>query len=443
MVALFAPRPSSRPPVVPRSSLLGGNFLDLTRDALAFYQRIEREHFGVAQIRCFQHIVFVPTDPEAIEQILVDRARSFAKGIGLADLALLFGEGLLTADGATWRAHRKALGPHFQTSRMAAYAALIADATAQRLATWPALGTVDVYRESTALALTIVLRSLFGRELPGAAEQAACVIAALQRCQKELAQFSDDGRAAFAAAIDDLDRWVDEVIDAFAAEPGDDVVNTLLAAHRADPVHMTRTHVRDEIVTLLLSGYETTATAVSWTLHLLSRHPAIAEALHAEVAGAPPGFDPARTPLLMQVICEGLRLYPPAHRISRRALEPVEIGGYAFDAGTDFVIPQWAVQRSARWYDDPEAFAPARWTAAMRQALPRFAFFPFGGGPRKCVGEQLAMRELVLIIGAVVLDFALAPAVPAVVPYDGITLVPNEGSLPVAVRRRAAAAAAA
>jgi cytochrome P450 len=437
MATLFTAR-SARPPVVPRSSLLGGNLDELTRDALGLYGRVERDHFGVAQIRVYNRFLYIVTDPALIEAALVDQHRSFIKGPGLADLQILFGEGLLTADGATWRAHRKALGPHFQTSRMPAYAALIADATRARLAAWPDDGVVDVYREAAALALTIVMRSLFGRELPGAAEHAAAIIAALQRCQKELAHFSEGGRAAFAAAIATLDRWVLDVIDELGAAAGDDVVNTLLATHRADPVGMTREHVRDEIVTLLLSGYETTATALSWTLHLLSRHPAVAAALRAELAAAPADtFDPARTPVLMQVLCEGLRLYPPAHRVSRRAVAPVELGGHRFAAGTDFVIPQWAVQRSARWFDQPDAFRPDRWTPALRAALPRFAYFPFGGGPRKCVGEQLALRELVLVIAAVAREFDLAPTLAEVVPYDGITLVPNEGTLPLEIRRRA------
>lgn len=433
-----------RPPSMPVRSLVSGNLRDLVDDSLNFYRRCEAHPAGIVQIRIYRRPLFVVTAPALIEEILTTQNKRFEKGIGLADLKPLFGDGLLTADHDVWRAHRKVIGPHFPVSKLEASSRTIADCTSDLLAGWQSGETRDVYRDMTRLGLRVVVRTLFGRDLPGADEQAARMVAVLQWCQKELAHFGDDGKARFDAAIAELDAFAGDVIEQLRADPGDgaDLVNTLLRAQRANPAAVTDAHIRDQVVTMLLAGYETTATALAWTLYLLARHPASAARLRDELDDALAekplaALTPGDAPYLMQVVCESLRLYPPAHRISRRATEAVQLGGYDFAAGTDFVVPQWAVQRSPRHYRNPESFAPERWTPEMRGALPRFAFFPFAGGPRRCIGESLAMRELLLIVGAIAHVFELSPAsAREILPYEGITLVPEGGALPLRVRAR-------
>jgi cytochrome P450 len=195
---------------------------------------------------------------------------------------------------------------------------------------------------------------------------------------------------------------------------------------------MNERQIRDEVVTMLLAGHETTALALSWTCYLLSRHPAIEAKLAAEVrevlgTRSPTLDDLARLRICEQVLNEAMRLYPPAWAIGREVIDPCEIGGYRVPAGMTIFISPWVLHRDARYYDDPNEFRPDRWASGLAKQLPRFAYMPFGGGPRVCIGNRFAMMEAVLILATIAQHFVLEPQNERPEPFPSITLRPKGG----------------
>jgi cytochrome P450 len=234
-----------------------------------------------------------------------------------------------------------------------------------------------------------------------------------------------------------LDRYVARLIARRrAARAGDDFLSLLLAAHDGAGAPLSERQVRDEVVTMFLAGHETAASSLSWALYLLAAHPPVARRLAAAL-DAGDGATP-----LDQVMREALRLYPPAYRISRTTVKTCDIGGHEVKVGTEVMIPQWAVHRSARFFAEPDAFRPERWTPAFTAALPRFAYFPFGGGARTCIGNTFAEVEGSVVVGELCRRFELAlPPGAEAAPFLGVTLLPRGNQLLLQVRRRARAGA--
>jgi cytochrome P450 len=240
------------------------------------------------------------------------------------------------------------------------------------------------------------------------------------------------GRAAVAR----LDRIVYDIIAARRASGEDrgDLLSTLLHARDADDgSRMTDRQVRDEIMTLFLAGHETTAVSLSWTWYLLARHPEVEARLLDELRGVLGGRRPAvadlpRLRYTEMVVTESMRLYPPVYSLTRRVAEPCEVGGHAIAPETVLVMSQWVVHRDPRWYDEPEAFQPDRWEHDLLKRLPRYAYFPFGGGPRLCIGNSFALMEATLLLAAIAqrFRFRLAPGA-AVRPMLSVTLRPASG----------------
>ena len=428
---LYRSRP--RPPRVPRARVLSGNYHQWNDAPFELAQRCEREYYGVADLRFGLRSVYVVTAPELLEEMFTTGHKSYVKGLGYDEASPLFGEGLLTADGDTWRAHRKVIGPFFQPARMDGYGKRIASLTHAAIAKWRDGETRNVYRDMNVLTLSAIMHSFFGADMPGSIEHVGRAIGLMHKTHNRWTYESE----SFSAGAARFDEFVEAVVDTFRdSERG--LVSALLAAHAADPETLTRKHVRDHVATMILSGFETTAAALTWTLYLLARHPRAADAVRDELEDSAAELDelsPRNAPVLYATLCEALRLYPPAHRLSRRAIERVRLGDYEFAAGSDFLIPVWAVHRSSRHYSEPEAFRPERWTAEMRKNLPRFAFMPFGGGPRMCIGQNLAFREMTIIISAIVSAFDLAPAFAGdKLPYNGFTLLPDGGDMQLRLR---------
>jgi len=231
------------------------------------------------------------------------------------------------------------------------------------------------------------------------------------------------------AAMAGLDNIVFEFIERRSAEPPrEDLVSVLLAARDETGAPLSRQQIRDEIVTMFFAGHETSAAAISWTLFLLAGHPEVARALAAEPEG---GMLPD------QVIQEALRLYPPVYRVGRTVIESCRLGSEEFPAGAEVTIPLWAVQRSPRYFDHPSEFRPMRWTLDFMKSLPKFAYFPFGGGPRICIGNHFGFHEAVQVVTEINrrYELRLAPGTSAM-PELGITLLPREGSLRLEYQRR-------
>jgi cytochrome P450 len=323
----------------------------------------------------------------------------------------------------------------------------------------------NIHHDMTELCFEVLARSLFGEEMPEAQELVAASAEALHAFHHLHAQWigaagglAFAGVRALATALGRPDFVVDPTLlptsyarrfreavgalDAFVAgliarkrreKPNGDFLSLLFSAVDEAGAPLEDRQIRDEIVTMFLAGHETAASSLTWALSLLAQHPAVAQtlALQLDQAGG--------AELLDQVSREGLRLYPPAYRISRTTVSRCEIGGHEVKPGVEIMIPQWAVQRSARHFEAPDEFRPERWTPEFIEQLPHFAYFPFGGGPRTCIGNSFAQLEASVVLGMVCRRFELrvAPGFEAK-PFLGVTLIPRDNTVLLEVQHRKA-----
>jgi cytochrome P450 len=453
----------------------------LRQDPLRRLTELRDQYGPVVRLANWPISAFLVCDPDAIADALVAGHRAYAKGAVVRGrgsgttvsqpLKLLLGEGLLTSEGAAHLRQRRLIQPLFHRARIAEYGEAfvgIADATAAR---WTDGQPLDLHAELTELTLAIVARTLFDTDLedavmgvvrtavsanlPVARRAARPGLAQAERLPLGPARRRRDSRAA-------LDEAVYRMIADRRAADGDgrDLLSLLLAARDADTgERMDDTQIRDEAMTLLLAGHETTANALAWTFHLLAGEPAVAALLHEELDRVLGGRAPtvADLPALVYtgaVLNEAMRLYPPVWAMARHLETDRTVGGYLLPAGSTLVFSQWVMHHDERYWPRPNHFHPGRWLtdpddAGPRPdgsgpaARPRFAYFPFGAGPRQCIGNSFALTEGVLVLAALARrwTFAARSAAP-VVPEPLVTLRPR-GGLPMIAHRRAAAAGSA
>jgi cytochrome P450 len=396
--------------------------------------------------------VFV-NHPDLVEEVLVNQNRKFIKHYRLRQTKRTLGRGLLTSEGVFWRGQRKLTQPAFHRERIAAYARLMVDYTERMLESWTDGQVRDVQADMMRLTLEIVAKTLFDAEIGGETAEASVAMETLMR-----AFIARTGRLLTAPhwvptplnlrverAIRRLERILATVIAERRARGEDrgDLLSMLLHAQDEESGRrMSDQQLRDEVMTLFMAGHETTANTLAWAWVLLSRHPDAEARLHAEidhVVGDRPVTvaDLARLKFGESVIHETLRVYPTVWVIGREAIEPVELGGYVIPAGTTVFMPQWVVHRDGRWFDDPESFHPERWEAGLMQRIHRYAYFPFGGGPRICIGNNFALMEATLILATIAWKYRLKLAADAVItPLPTITLRPAYGVKMVLSERR-------
>jgi cytochrome P450 len=319
--------------------------------------------------------------------------------------------------------------------------------TLRSIATWRAGDQLNLSRELMSLTLAIVSRTLFSSEVTNAADEVARAMTVIlemfdfmilpgSRYLERVPLLPVVRR--FHAARQQLDRIVRGIIRrrVSSGELAEDLLGLLLSARDEDGSPMSEQQIRDEVLTLFLAGHETTANALAWAFYLLTSNPEVERQLHHEVdqvlAGRAPSFeDFERLDLTRRVFAESLRLYPPAWAIGRRAIEPHTVGGYVLPAGTIFALSPYITHRHPDFWPDPDCFDPARFLPEATAARDRFSYFPFGGGPRVCIGERFAWLEGVLVIAAIAQRWRFRLAKPeAVKPQAVITLRPR-GGLPV------------
>jgi cytochrome P450 len=411
-----------------------------------------RQYGDVVSWRTAYVRIYLLSDPADIETVLVTRSRSFIKGRGLQANRKLFGNGLLTSEGELWLRQRRLIQPAFQRERVAGAAPAMVSCAAGMLDGWRDGDTRDVHRDLMRLSLEIAGRTLFGVSLESQADHVEGALALLvdagrsmRRLFPLLRHLPTAANRSYARAVRDLDRVVYGIIERRRSDPGasqDDLLSRLIRARYGDGSSMTDRQLRDEAITLLLAGHETTAIALSWTAYLLAQHPEIQERVHAELdavlAGRlPTAEDLPHLPYTERVLRESLRLYPPAWMMPRIAIEDCEIHGYRIRKGASVLVSQWIVHRNPRFYADPLRFDPDRWTEQFARSLPHFAYFPFGAGPRICIGNSFALMEASLILAAMGQRFRLRPANSAPVePLATITLRPKGGVWLILTRRR-------
>jgi len=447
--------PTAHPPG-PSGNFFLGSTSELARDWPGFCQRCARDFGDIAFYRFLRTPICQFTHPDDIENVLVRQASKFHKSRDYAALEFILGRGLLTNEGAPWQAQRQLIQPAFRHENISSYAAIMADSAAAYLARWRDQQSADLHLEIAQLTLEIVTRCLFGSKLNHYTRSIGSAITTVMDrffTQASLTFLLPEGfpipkSPRLLLSRRELNRVIFSIIRTRRAAStfSDDLLQTLLNAHDDRGVHMDDVQLRDELMTLFLAGHETTANALTWTWYLLAQNPDAEQSLfdeldHVLAGRAPTLGDLPRLPYTEMVIKESLRLYPPAWGIGRRAIQEFEIGGFRIPAGTNVFILQWVVHRDARFFPDPLRFDPERWRVDPIRAgrIPRFAYFPFGGGPRVCIGAGFAMMEATLLLATIAqrYRFTLLPD-PPVVPFFTVTLRPRYG-LPVRVHARAAA----
>ncbi|MCT9095716.1 cytochrome P450 [Haloarchaeobius sp. HME9146] len=396
-----------------------GNALE-SRRALDFLVENRHRYGDVVYYDFLTEPIYQLNHPDDIESVLVTNNEQFTKShLTKAVLGSVAGDGLFTSDGDLWREQRRRIQPAFHPAQIAVYSDLMVDAIDRRLATWTPGERRNLGEEMRKLTLDIVARALLGVDIESEIEDLGWSLdAVLGRLGSVWYHLLPEwaptpGNRRFSRALTELESLVDDIIDERRATPdGDDVVSRLLAAELTDDEPMDPDQLRAEVMTFLFAGHETTAQALTFTCYLLATHPDVeaklVEELERELAGDRPSLATmGNLTYTEQVITEALRLYPPANDIHREPVDDVEIQGYHIPPGATVSTPPWVVHRDPRWYDDPEAFRPERWTAEFRDSLPRLAYFPFGAGPRRCVGERFALMELTLVLACLYQNFHL------------------------------------
>jgi cytochrome P450 len=439
-------------PAGPKGTLLGGNLPELRRDWLGVLTRYARTYGDFVPLRFGPRRAFLLNHPDLVEEVQVTKQRNFVKSQVLRNGRRLLGNGLLVSEGDFWRRQRRLMQPAFHRQQVAGYGQVMVERTLSQLERWPEGEVLDVHEAMMSLTLEIVARTLFGVDIgPATAEAQAAIEVLLKRFRERIDSWQFmlpdtlpiPGNLAFLRSAKRLDAIIFEIIEQRRASGRDhgDLLSTLLAAQDEDGSQMTDRQLRDEVMTLFLAGHETTAIALSWTFYLLACHPEQEASLAAELAAvlgdrSPTSADLPSLPYLERVVSESLRLYPPAWSQGREALEACEIGGYPVPRGGTLLFSQWVIQRDPRWFDQPESFQPERWADGLARRLPRFAYFPFGGGPRLCIGQPFALMEAALILATVLQRYRLdlASSEP-IVPWPSITMRPKQG-LPMRPTRR-------
>lgn len=387
-------------------------------DRLSFLRKLKEDHGDVVRFHIATQAVWLLSHPEHIRDVLVVNQKKFMKGRGIQMMKQLLGEGLLTSEGEFHLRQRRMVQPAFHRQRVASYAtSMVEDARKMRehWATLPPGEAVEMSQEMMRLTLIIAGRTLFDADVSDEANEVGQALTDAMTVAERipnplaglLALLPLPSNRRFAKARQHLDDVIYGIIRERRGSNLDrgDFLSMLLMAQDEEggTGGMTDSQVRDEALTIFLAGHETTATALTWTWYLLSQHPEAEAKLHAELdavlQGRLPTFeDLPKLRYTEMVFAEAMRLYPPAWIIGRRALVDHEIDGHQIKAGDLTLHSQYLVHHDERWFPEPEKFIPERWTPELKEARPKFSYFPFGGGTRTCIGEAFAWMEASLVI---------------------------------------------
>jgi cytochrome P450 len=425
----------SRPPG-PKSTPVMGVMREFNADSLGFIEKVQRKYGDVVWMR----FLYVPAlflyHPDDIEYVLATNPRNFVKSMSLRSnfFQRLVGNGLLTSHGEGWKRQRRLSQPAFHRERIATYAGTMVDYTTRLVSSWEAGESRDIHRDMMRLTLEIVVRCLFSADVSNDVDEVGATLRELVKpfaSQATLKWILNNRLPTpyhfrFHALAKKIDRIVYRIIGERRASGKDegDLLSMLLTACDEDGSRMSDRQLRDEVMTLFLAGHETTALTLAWTWYLLGNHPEVEKKFHAELDEVLGGREPSladlpRLKYTEQIVKESMRLYPPAYGMGREAIDDCVISDYRVPSGTQVFMFQWATQRDARFYNEPIAFIPERWTDEFEARLPKYAYFPFGGGPRACIGASFAMMEIILVLATIGQKFRLE-----LVPDHPITILP-------------------
>jgi cytochrome P450 len=408
------------------------------RDPLPFFEDLQAGCEPIARMRIAGTKVFYLREPDLIREMLVTLVPNFHKSRGLERAKALLGEGLLTSEDELHRQQRKLIQPVFHHGNLKDIAVIMRERARQRVESWRAGQTLNLNQEMHALTLTIVGEALFGAEVGERTDRVSELMETVMETfflfMSPLAPFFEffghPKLKRAAKARRELSAIVQTMIDERRKtnQTRKDLLALLFAAQDPETgLGMSDEQLRDEVMTLFLAGHETTANALGWTIYLLTQHPDIAEGLVAATDALESELRIKDDDLLSRVVHESLRLYPPVWAVGRRAIQDLQIGGTEVPKGAIVLACQWALHRCEKYFSNPTRFDPDRWTAEFQHTLPKYAFFPFGGGPRSCIGEGFAWMELRIVLTELLRRwrFELVPG-QTVKPKASITLRPEK-----------------
>jgi cytochrome P450 len=445
------PQPA-RPPG-PRGLELLKMHVDFSRDQIGCLGGIAQQYGPMSSFKLGGFDTYLITEPALIEQVLLRKSDAFHKDALTAELADVLGQGLLTSEDPVWRRQRKLIAPALRRKQIAHYADTMVSRTRQMLHGWSDGQVRPLHRDVMEVTLRIVVETLFDLEFEEDIDEVAAALDAVVEHFHEqshtLWRFVPEPlptpmRGKLDGAVATLDETIYGLIEARREDlcEGDDLLYHLLVAVDDDGDAMGDRQLRDEVITMFLAGHETTALAITYAWHLISTHPEVGARLREEIDEVlgerrAVADDVGRLAYTRAVIQETLRLYPPAWIVGREPHEDVEIGDWTIPAGAQVLLPQSLVHRDPRWYDDPDAFRPQRWLDGLEDELPRFAFFPFGGGRRVCIGNYFARMEAMLVVATMAQQFELSLESDATLRTQPSITQRPAGEVDMRVRRRA------
>ncbi|BDI29468.1 cytochrome P450 [Capsulimonas corticalis] len=417
-----------------------GHLPALQRDPLVFLAECARDYGPVAPLRFPAMSALLLLDADDIERVLVTDHQNFVKPIWLRTAAVrrLLGDGLVTTDGDDWRRQRRQCQPAFLPHQIPAYGDTFAALTGRMLSQWRRGQTRDVQSDMARLTLEIVARTMLGSDIAAQAGEIGEAMDTVMACfgakHRLFGLLPLPPSRREARAIGRLDALVDALIAEYRAGGAHQSDAPLLGSLLSDP-DQDPAYVREQVKTFLAAGHESSALALTWAFLLLARHPGadarLARELDSVLGGrAPTQRDLPDLPYTLAVVKETLRLYPPLWMVGRTAVKDGVIGGFPAPRGALILTSPWAVQRSAQYFADPDAFIPERWLDGSQARLPKYAYFPFGGGPRVCIGQNFAVMETTLLLATIAARFRLEGSPDQdISPWATMTLRPPPGIL--------------
>jgi len=418
---------------------------------LSFYERIRKEYGEIVRYRLGPRSFVLICDPVVMKEVLVTRNRDFGRSFTTRMLRDFFGDGLLISEGKNWLKDRRVIQPTFHHSQIKSYVDSFVGQTQRFIDQWKTNEQRDALRDMQSLTMSIAAESLLGvrlaKEVEAIHQPHELIRESFDRRMENLliapSRIPTSYNRRVARANCEIVAIVDRLIEQRKAsgEMGSDILSRLLLVQQEANTSMPDQLIRDQVLTFLFAGHETTASVLAWVWWLLGRHPQCEAKLHAELDAVlgdrPPTWDDIdQLPFTQKIIRETLRLYPSAYVMGRSVHHPCELGGCNIYKSDSLVFSPWLMHRDERFFDRPLEFEPDRWTDEFEQNLNQFAYFPFGVGPRKCIGEVFALMESVLIVATIASQFRLtAVGDGEVKPHASVTLRPSPG-VPVACQPR-------
>ena len=446
-----APKQAGRVPGPPRTATMS-MLMKMAKDRLTVMSTVSAQYGDAVRLPLGPKTLYFFNHPDHAKHILADNAANYQKGIGLVHARRVLGDGLLTSEGEVWRKQRKVIQPAFQAKRISKQFGVVVEEAMKlvsRLKAHDGGDPVDMREVMTDLSLGVLGRTLLNADLTGFTSLADAFEAVQDQAMFEMMSlnavplwFPLPKQRAFHKADEYLQRVVDQLVAERSAKPvgdGDDVLSRLIvsANEEADP-KVGRQRLRDELITLLLAGHDTTASTLGWALYLIDKNPHVWERMHAEAVEAFSGGelvyeDLHRLTYTTMVLEEVMRLYPPVWLLPRSAVAEDEIGGYRVPAGADVLICPYTMHRHPAFWPDPDRFDPDRFDPSRTMERPRYAYIPFGGGPRFCVGNNLGMMEATIVLAALAKDLHLSLVPGYEVIAEPMLTLRARGGLPMTV----------